>query len=544
MQSESRTCLQCAQDFIIDADDFVFYEKMRVVAPTICPMCRLQRRLAWRNEINFYKRVCGLCKKQIISMYHESVPFPVYCSPCWWSDAWAAEDFGRDYDLSRDFFERLGDLQKIVPHEALQSKGSINSDYANYTMNSKNVYLSTVAAESEDCAYCRFVIKNTDCVDCEYTTSCQSSVGLSRGAYNTDCSYCFVSENCRDVHYSADCHNCESCFGCINLRHKKYHIFNTEYSKEEYEKKVKELRALPHAELLERVDEFMKTQPHRANVHFQCQNVTGDDIYFSVSCKQCFGANFVRNGAYLFDVSSLSRSNETVQDLYDCAIVADVQLGYEMIGGSKSYDCKFGIINDNCVGTTYSMFCYGCTEVLGCIGLRSKSYCILNKQYSKEEYALLKEQILSSQPGEFFPNTLCPFAYNESMAMEYFSLSEAEAKRLGYSWRPREKRNYTLDAETFGCAHNESCKHECTGAFRLIPLEKKLYERLNLPNPTLCPNCRRGERLDKRNPLKLWLRTCMNNPPAGGCAKAIEATYPPTDPTIIFCNDCHAKVLA
>ena len=50
-------CSQCNKTFeIIDADR-VFYRKMEVPDPKSCPDCRLQQKLAWRNELNFYQKV-------------------------------------------------------------------------------------------------------------------------------------------------------------------------------------------------------------------------------------------------------------------------------------------------------------------------------------------------------------------------------------------------------------------------------------------------------------------------------------------------------
>ena len=82
--SVSTICQNCKKDFTIEPDDFGFYEKIKVPPPTWCPECRLIRRLVWRNERALYRRVCDLCKKNIIAIFHESVPFPVYCRECWY----------------------------------------------------------------------------------------------------------------------------------------------------------------------------------------------------------------------------------------------------------------------------------------------------------------------------------------------------------------------------------------------------------------------------------------------------------------------------
>ena len=122
MQGETRQCQNCKQDFVIEPDDFAFYEKIKVPPPTFCPDCRYQRRGANRNEWNFYKRNCTLCGESMVSIYNSSYPGPVYCQACWWSDKWSALDFGIDFDFNRPFFEQFLQLQLKIPRIALGRK--------------------------------------------------------------------------------------------------------------------------------------------------------------------------------------------------------------------------------------------------------------------------------------------------------------------------------------------------------------------------------------------------------------------------------------
>ena len=70
---EKKTCQNCKSDFIIEPDDFGFYEKMNVLPPKLCPECRSQLRLNFRNERFFYKNTCGNCKKGTVSMWSPRV---------------------------------------------------------------------------------------------------------------------------------------------------------------------------------------------------------------------------------------------------------------------------------------------------------------------------------------------------------------------------------------------------------------------------------------------------------------------------------------
>jgi len=52
--------------------------------------------------------------------------------------------------------------------------------------------------------------------------------------------------------------------------------------------------------------------------------------------------------------------------------------------------------------------CYSCKDCIGCVGLNKKRYCILNRQYSKEEYETLAATIIkqlreTGEWGKFFP---------------------------------------------------------------------------------------------------------------------------------------------
>ena len=181
--------------------------------------------------------------------------------------------------------------------------------------------------------------------------------------------------------------------------------------------------------------------------------------------------------------------------------------------------------------------------MFGCSQIRKGKYCILNKQYTKEEYEQLVPKIIehmNNMPyvdkkgrvykyGEFFPPELSPFSYNETIAQEYFPLTKEQAIEQGYSWKESEERNIqitiksedlpdyikdvddTIIKEIIQCAHKGECNEQCTTAFKIIPQELEFYKKMNLPLPRLCPNCRHYQRLKQRNPLKLWHRKCMCN---------------------------------
>lgn len=223
MKSETKACQNCKQQFIIEPQDFKFYEKIQVPPPTFCPECRLQRRFAWMNKRSIYKRKCDLCGEEKIGVYALDKPFTVYCAKCWWSDKWDALKHGKDYDFSRPFFEQFYELMKEAPllNRFVYEDTMVNSDYTNMANDLKDCYLVFHGENSERCRYSNDISHTNDSIDVsfiDYSELCYDSFNLqkcSRLYFSTDCEGCF------DSYFLRDCVNCHNCFGCVNLRHKQ-----------------------------------------------------------------------------------------------------------------------------------------------------------------------------------------------------------------------------------------------------------------------------------------------------------------------------------
>src|SRR3989338_9027907 len=179
MQSATKTCQNCKAPFTIDPEDFNFYEKIKVPPPTWCWKCRLQRRLMFRNERTLYKRICDLCKKDMLAMYSPEGPHTVYCRDCWFSDAWDPMAYGIEYDFSKPFFQQFKEMLLKVPRMNLYSRNSTNAQYANSAVESKNVYLAYSIVHAEDVAYSKNIDKSRwifDCLNVHDSEQCYENV--------------------------------------------------------------------------------------------------------------------------------------------------------------------------------------------------------------------------------------------------------------------------------------------------------------------------------------------------------------------------------
>jgi hypothetical protein len=193
------------------------------------------------------------------------------------------------------------------------------------------------------------------------------------------------------------------------------------------------------------------------------------------------------------------------------------------------------------------------------VGLKKQEFCIFNQKYSEEEYKKLRSQIIDymkkiGEWGEFFAIADSPFAYNESVAMDFYSLTKEECRAKGYLWRDPDPREYQKTTYQIPDDIKEvkgdvlqavlSCS-ECGRNYKLQKIELDVYRQQNIPIPRLCFNCRHKERISLRHPRKLYHRQCLceqtGHNHSGRCGVEFETTYAPDRPEEVYCEECYQK---
>ncbi len=620
----TRTCRVSGKKFTITADDLDFYRKMEIISaedyeklksssfakasdderaeivkncvglPTLCPEERQRRRLAWRNERKLYARKCDLCEKNIISIYDKNAEFPVYCQDCWWSDKWDAKNFSRDFDFSRPFFEQINELYLEIPHRGLFITGrNENSEFTNCAGSNRNCYLLLGnSAQSEDCLYGNGVTDSRDCVDvlfgqqnelCYEIINCNKSFEL---LFSQNCSGCSSSW------FLKNCIGCSNCFGCVNLRNKQYYFLNKKYSKEEYQEKIKEVFAKNSiSELFKSFKKFCLKFPHKYAEIVRSENCSGDFIFNSKNCQNCFETAHSEDCKWVIS----TKKCHTSYDFYGFGY--NSELVYESVGSGEGFSIVSCFACDRSSNIEYSIECSGSHDLFGCVGLKHAQYCILNKQYTKDEYFKLREKIIEhmKQPhpnpllggegascewGEFFPIELSPFAYNETVAQEYFPLNPLKSglkpdengfyksPDLGgfkFKWKDKISRDFRpatiaeipddiKDVDDSICREILACENlisspltrgaeggcsvqRCGRNYQIQKPELRFYRKMNLPIPRKCPDCRHADRMKLRNPRTLFERSCSD------CEKDIQTTFAPDRPEKVLCEECYLKIV-
>ncbi len=563
MDKQIKQCQNCKKDFIIEPDDFAFYEKMKVPAPTWCPECRMRRRFVWRNERKLFRAKSALSGKNIFTLFSPEVGYVIYGNDEW-HGGYDPLVYGQEVDFTRPFLTQLFELNQKTPKPAGSASRMINSEYSDNASDLKNCYLLFNSNFTEDSGYgngvdrCRLCYDNSHIQGCE---RCYHSFWLTNCYQTHFSSRC---EDCTNVWFSKDCRGCNNCIGCVNLRTKNYCIFNVQYTKEEYQTKLKEFNFSSWKNIISmnaQAKEFWLKFPNKFMQGIKNQNVNGEFITHSKNVLDSYLIRESENLRYVQysqvpsskDCYDLSLGGCNAEQIYECSIC-----GWGASNIKFSWECW-----DNNFNMEYCMYCNDSSNLFGCSAVQKKQYCILNKQYTKEEYnemVLKIKKHMNDMPyidrmgriykyGEFFPAEASPFAYNHTISPDHFPLTKEEAIAQGFKWEDANPTEYqtTKDAkelldniEEIGAEIlKEIIKCEkCNRAYRVIEPELLFLKQLGIPIPRWCVDCRHADRISQRNRAVFYNRKCDK------CGKEIKTSYAPNRPEIVYCEQCYNNEVA
>ena len=567
----TKQCRQCNQEFEITAEDLEFYKKIsptfagktfEIPAPSLCYECRLQRRLMRRNERALYSGECALCHKKIISAYAPNSGITSYCNICWYGDGWEPLDYGKKYDENWSFLEQFNELYRSVPQIALQNDNgitSVNCEYCQDNALSKNCYLVSGCWHVEDSMYSHETDYSKNMIDCDMVTHSEICYECTNSTNLYNCFYVENSENCHDCLMSYDLIGCNNCIECCSLRNKSDHIRNKPATKEEIAQKRKEILNSRQSirEAREEFDKWSLDFPRKFANIVKCDNCVGNTLR---NCKNTYGFSTYN----AIDCRYFNNGDSPIT-CYDVFQSGKPELCYEGITPDESYLTHFTAWCWRCRNVLYSDNCISLQDSIGCTGFKRGQYCILNKQYSKEEYEkiaaeIIEKLIADNEWGEYFPMSISPFGYNEAMSKDFFPLEKEAAVKLGAKWQDNDYINFEGEAyepkQTIGeYRHSESEREKLlTGVlrcrtsgkpFKIMPQELAFYIEHGIPIPKQRYDVRFEDRLARRYFLKLFHRQCMcdqkDHGHEGHCKNEFETTYAPDRPEKVYCEDCYQE---
>ncbi len=345
-----------------------------------------------------------------------------------------------DYDKNTSFFDTYKKLLENTPMlSRLVGQDMENCDYAESASNSKNVYLSyTVIKNCENIIYTFYAQDGvSDVVNGVMVWDKSQYIYFASGILHSfKVFYSKYIVNSNNIWFCTNLIGCSECIFCDNLENKKYCIKNIEYSKEEYLKKK--------WEILEKKLEFSQyyLQLNKTANNIASTNVTG---------QFCVESDNIENGYFSYRLHS-GRNVIFVghwdgrRDVYD-TFWNDGDGIWSVYGGTNSWGYEHQYLCD-AVLWSHLYYCFNCIECsycLGCNSLLNKSYCIFNKQYSKEEWYEKVDEIFSDMEEQWIlwnslPWELNPFYFNDTVAWLLWDFTQEEVEAKWYLWRDEESK--------------------------------------------------------------------------------------------------------
>lgn len=301
----------------------------------------------------------------------------------------------------------------------------MNFEQVNQEADPKNCYLVSGWANNEDCMYWSFLDKCNNMIDC-YSSSEQSN-NCYEWLRILNSSKIYFSQHIKDsynVYFSRDIIWSKNILFWYEQTNSEYIYKDKKYSKEDWEKifenfqnKLKTESGLK--ELKKDYIEFLSLKNIRWQLSTNSENVIWSMVMDS---KDIFSSIWINNSENI----RYWAINNWVKD---CMDIESYWWWEKLYNVSSWYDNQ----NNSAVTSHswatyksfYSYFVWNTDYNFWCFWLRNKKYCILNKQYSKEDWEEEVVKIIEEKQdlgiwGEFFEMKLSPFPYNDTVAMEYF----------------------------------------------------------------------------------------------------------------------------
>lgn len=545
----------CMGEFEVDEKDIEFLKMFKVPAPEFCPTCRSMRRFVHMNQVRLSKRECDAPghDEMMISQFPPECPFKVVDWEYYITDDFLPAEF--DYDESVSPLAQLFELRKKVPMPSFLNRDSscINSDYSSGGREFKNGYYCSGCFSSEDIWYSGLVHASREIMDSTTIKSSDIVYGSIQGNKIYKSSFVFFTRDTSDSMFMYDCRNCSDCFGCVNLRNKRFCVWNKQLTREEYTEFMKSVYPLSYKKLEEYKNKFwelVKSLPMNAPRNNMSENYTGTnideskdiqgsiEIYKSENLRHCYGA------LHMSDSMDILFSGGHSERLYQTCNV-----------GSQSRDAKFSVSTKTAVECEFVLNCRNVTNCFMCVGIEDKKFCILNKQYEEDEYWKLVDKIKCAMLARGEYNDCVGFnfsaqAYNFSNAQLYFPLENSEIENLGgyvasdpvtnvgdMEILSKNKIPQTIDEVTDDILDSAIMCTVTGRPFRITETELIFLRKMKLPLPRIHPVARIESRYRFYSIGKNYKTTCAN------CHKKILSMFNPAENYILYCEDCYNKAV-
>jgi len=316
-----------------------------------------------------------------------------------------------------DFFSDLEKLLQYVPQpQTIHFGENENANYAHCVFASRNIYISfTVIEDVENCLY-SFSVKtgskniHNSLLVWEHSENVFESKAIIQ---SSNIFYSRYITNSSNIRFSSNLVGCTDCLFSDNLENKKYCIYNKQYSHEDYVKEKKQI--------LQQKEKF-------DGRYLAVSNIWNNIWSSEVSWRFIIHSEDIDNGHYVYDINHAKNVilvwwRTTGEHIYNTLLITPpFDHAYGVMSSWTGCSHIYNSIHINWWSHIfYSQLLTNCSYCLGCIWLQNKEFCILNKQYTKEERHRKVDEIFTQMEksgalGKFFPWSINPFYFNDTVA--------------------------------------------------------------------------------------------------------------------------------
>lgn len=411
-------------------------------------------------------------------------------------------------DFSWDFSQDLKFLIKKFPKapSTIFYWWNENTEFADAVFGAKNAYLTfAVWLWAENVMYSFLTTMNVKNIFGSvyikwWSENIYNSLSVSN-SFNV-----FFSQhiqNCSNIWESSNLIGCQECIYCDNLINQSYCIENKTYEKDEYFK-------IKNEKLKDKKSIGKKSNKTQAN-NYNSTNVSWFGIIKSSNIENWFFLDQIsdsRNCIFIYGWEA------TCKSYYDCLECGNNS--NDFYGVNCAWTWSNNIYNSSWIWNSqniyYSYDLDSCSYCLGCIWLKNKQFCILNKQYTKEERFEKANEIFAQMDKDgtlwsFFPASMNPFYFNDTAAYliddtftkeevtaEWYLRRDEAIKVDVPTWadmiETKELNDYQWFDESWVWKINPEIlkkviKDEKWNFYRIVPMELEFLQKHGLPLPEI-----------------------------------------------------------
>lgn len=425
-----RVCEMTGEKWMMDEEEIGWYKKFNVPPVPLSPQARLWSLSVFYMVYQWWWNKHADTGAPVLTSIHPATGIRVLPDKEWFT-----RDFSTIHlepSTARPFFEQWRELQLKVPVNASRNVVEPENSIAQFSMGDQNSYF-VFSGTSKNSFYLNDCQETDDCMDCNAGINIVECYRVSHSSRLYRCQFVLESYDCFNSSFLFDCRNCEFCFGAANQRNKKYLWWNEQLTKEEWERRRNEVDLGRYDVLRENEQKLYDLINTKAVWPENFNEKTSDSVgEYLIECSDCPYTSFGRGGHHNYWCFGVWNARDNA---FSTAVPGDNNFQAGPL--NQSANCKFSPFVIRCDDMEYCYSCYDCEHCFGCVGLSRKKFCILNKQYSEEEYwravdALKCAMLDRGEYGRPFPAAFSHSYFPDGGPMMYLGATLDDWDKIGF----------------------------------------------------------------------------------------------------------------